>query len=143
VDIHLALVTVKPSTLDLTNLDVQCTSVTAEIISHRRPIDWEILGRMTGTPAANKLNAAKSKLADENLARPIRVRGQLMFDASHGLCTAAGHTTSGNPARRAGWEIHPVYAIDVCHATSMTTCTIDDDSRWTPLDQWLTSGGSS
>ena len=38
--------------------------------------------------------------------RPVRIRGQLMFDASHGLCSTAGKPTSGNPARRAGWEIH-------------------------------------
>jgi hypothetical protein len=144
VDIHLALVDRKPSTLDLNNLDTECLSVTAEISSHRRPIDWEILGRMTKTPAAQKLTGAQAKLADEDLQRPIRIRGQLMFDASRSLCTSAGHRTSGNPARRSGWEIHPVYEIHVCkNATTLATCTIDDESRWTPLDEWLRSDEES
>ena len=106
--------------------------MTAEIISHRRPIDWDILGRMTGTPAAKKLTIAQGKLADENLTRPIRVRGQLMFDASQPLCTANGQRSGNEPARRSGWEIHLVYAIDVCKATSMATCAMDDASRWKP-----------
>jgi hypothetical protein len=79
VDIHLALVTVRPSTLDLTNHDSECTSITAEISGHHRPIDWEILGRMSGAGTGKKLTGAQPKLADENQKRPIRVRGQLMF----------------------------------------------------------------
>ena len=136
IDIHLALVTVRPSTLDLTNYDSECTSVTAELAPHRRPLDWDLLGRMTKTQSGQKLTGAQSKLADEDLRRPVRLRGQLMFDASHALC-ANGHRTTGNPARRSGWEIHPVYSIDVCNATTLATCQIDNDSRWTPLDQWL------
>jgi hypothetical protein len=136
IDIHLALVTVRPSTLDLANYDSECTSVTAELSPHRRPLDWDLLGRMTGTQTGQQLRGAQTKLADENLQRPIRLRGQLMFDASHALC-ANGHRTTGNPARRSGWEIHPVYSIDVCNATSLNTCRIDNESRWTPLDEWL------
>jgi hypothetical protein len=59
-----------------------------------------------------------------------------MFDASHALC-ANGHRTTGNPARRSGWEIHPVYSIDVCTATSLTTGKIDNEARWKALDEWL------
>ena len=141
VDIHLALVTVRPSTLDLTNYDSECTSVTAEISGHHRPIDRDILGRMTKTGTGRKLTGAQEKLADENLRRPIRIKGQLMFDASNSLC-ANGHRTSGNPARRSGWEIHPVYSLDVCHnATTLATCRIDDESRWRPLDRFLDPGG--
>ena len=88
-------------------------------------------------PADDKLRGAQRKLADENLVRPIRIRGQLMFDASHGLCED-GYRTSNNPARRSGWEIHPVYSIDVCNATSLATCKIDDENRWMKsLDEWL------
>lgn len=136
IDIHLALVTDRPRTLNLTNYDSECASVTAELSPHHRPLDWDILGRMTGTKTGRKLTGAQTKLDDEDLQRPIRLRGQLMFDASHGLCTN-GHRTTGNPARRSGWEIHPVYSIDVCNVTSLTTCKIDNEARWTPLDQWL------
>jgi hypothetical protein len=90
---------------------------------------------MTSTASGKKLTGAQSKLADENLLRPIRVRGQLMFDASHSLCKN-GSPTAGNPARRAGWEIHPIYSIDVCKPKSLTSCVVDDDSKWVPLDQW-------
>ena len=143
VDVHLALVTNKPSTLDLTNDDTECSSITAEITGHRRPIDWEFLGRMTSAVPGQKLIAAQRKLGDEDLKRPVRVRGQLMFDASHGLCDRNGHRTASNPARRAGWEIHPVYAIDVCHASTLATCTVDNPARWTPLDQFLQVGPDS
>jgi hypothetical protein len=33
-------------------------------------------------------------------------------------------------------EIHPVYAIDVCKFASKTKCDVNDESVWTPLDQW-------
>jgi hypothetical protein len=29
---------------------------------------------------------AQQKLVDEDLQRPLRIRGHLFFDASHGLC---------------------------------------------------------
>jgi hypothetical protein len=81
VDIHLALVTERPWTLKLTNRGpVECSSVTAEISPHHRPIDWDFLGRMTGTPAAQKLVKAEQKLVDEDLQRPLRIRGHLFFD---------------------------------------------------------------
>jgi hypothetical protein len=137
IDIHLALVTQRPWTLPLANYDTECSSVTAEIIPHRRPIDWEILGRMSGAAAGQKLIGAQSKLKDENLQRPVRIRGQLMFDASHSLCRGGGRI-SGNPARRSGWEIHPVYSIDVCNVKTLSSCGIHTEPRWTPLDQFLT-----
>jgi hypothetical protein len=62
-----------------------------------------------------------------------------MFDASHSLC-ANGVRTGGNPARRSGWEIHPIYSIDVCNARSLATCKIDDATRWKPLHDFLKSG---
>ena len=83
---RLALVTDRPWTLNLTNRGpVECASVTAETSPHHRPIDWEFLGRMTGTPAAQKLVKAQQKLIDEDLQWPLRIRGHLFFDASHGL----------------------------------------------------------
>jgi hypothetical protein len=136
VDIHLALTTEKPTTLDLSNYDSECTSITAELTGHRRPVDWEILGRMTKSGKGQKLIGGQAKLADEDLQRPVRLRGQLMFDASHSLCSG-GHRTTGNPARRSGWEIHPVYSIDVCNVKTLSLCKFDQESRWTPLDVWL------
>ena len=68
VDIYLVLVTVRPSTLDLTNYDTECTSAMAEIDGHRRPIDWEVLGRMMSTASANKLTGAQARLTDKKPA---------------------------------------------------------------------------
>jgi len=103
-----------------------------QINSPRRPF----LGGMTSSAAGQKLITAQHKLGDEDLKRPVRLRGQLMFDASHRLC-ANGHRTASNPARRAGWEIHPVYSIDVCNSTTLTTCKGDNESRWPPLDAFV------
>ncbi len=139
IDIHLELVTVTPATLDLTTPSpTECTSVTAELSPHHRPIEWDVLGRMTGTPAAQKLTKAQMKLQDEDLQRPLRFRGQIFFDASHGLC-ANGQPTSGNPARRSHWEIRPVYAIDVCSFTTLTDCKVEGNV-WTPLAEFLAGG---
>jgi hypothetical protein len=110
--------------------------VTAEISPHHRPIDWDLLGRMTGTPAAQKLVKAQQKLVDEDLQRPFRIRGHLFFDASHGLCKGTA-PTSGNPPRRSGWEIHPVYSIEVCEFKTLATCRVDREDVWVPLADWL------
>ena len=100
------MVTDRPWPLNLTNRGpTECSSITAEISPHHRPIDWDLLGRMTGTPAAQKLVKAQQKLADEDLQRPLRIRGHLFFDASHGLWKG-NEPTTGNPPRRSGWEIH-------------------------------------
>src|SRR4029453_15045504 len=137
IDIHLALVKDRPWTLDLKNRGpVECASVTAEISPHHRPIDWDLLGRMTGTPAAQKLVKAQQKLVDEDLQRPLRIRGHLFFDASHGLCKG-NQPTSGNPPRRAGGGIHPVYSIGVCEFKTLATCRFDREDVWVPLADWL------
>jgi hypothetical protein len=101
IDIHLALVTDRPTSLDLTSPATECTSVTAETIPHRRPIAWETLGHLVGTKPGQKLTGAQVRLADQDLQWPVRIRGQLLFDASHSLC-ANGAPTRGNPARRTG-----------------------------------------
>jgi hypothetical protein len=113
VDIHLALVSERPWTRSHQPGPVECSSVTAAISPHHRPIDWDILGCMTGTPAAQKRVKAQQKLVDEDLQRPLRIRGHLFFDASPGLCKG-NEPTTGTPPRRSGWEILPVYSIDVC-----------------------------
>jgi hypothetical protein len=91
----------------------ECTSVTAEMSPHFRPDAW--------TPAnLNRLN------------RPVRVTGQLFFDASHKPCTK---DKPEEPKRRSVWEIHPVYAVEVCRSRS--ACAADRDEQWQPLDQYL------
>jgi hypothetical protein len=32
------------------------------------------------------------------------------------------------------WEIHPVYAVDVCSGSTIADCPFDDDSKWHPLE---------
>ena len=93
--------------------DDECTSVTAEISPHFRPAAW--------TPG--HLNA---------LGRAVRITGQLFFDASHKPCTK---DKVEEPKRQAVWEIHPVYAVEVC--TSAQGCDAATDSQWQPLDDYL------
>lgn len=88
----------------------ECTSVTAEMSPHGRPAGW----------TADALN---------QLGVPVRITGQLFFDASHRPCKNG----RGSPARMSLWEIHPVYAIDVCSGSTIADCKVDDDSKWHPL----------
>jgi hypothetical protein len=93
-----------------------CDTITAEISPHGRPDLWS---------PANLRDIGR---------RPVRVTGHLFFDASHAPC-ADGRES--RPARASSWEIHPVYALDVCRYTAMGRCRVSDDSVWTPLDEWL------
>ena len=34
------------------------------------------------------------------------------------------------------WELHPVYAIDVCKFDTIKKCSAKNEDAWTPLDQW-------
>jgi hypothetical protein len=99
-----------------------CESITAEMSPHFRPEIW--------TPST--LN---------NLAgRPLRFAGQLFFDASHRPCEG-GSTAS--PPRRSLFEIHPVYAVDVCKTkpaagTEMpASCDASKDENWVHLEDWV------
>lgn len=89
----------------------ECQSVTAEMSPHGRPSGW--------TPKALV-----------GLGAPVRITGQLFFDGSHKPCTP---DKPRNPKRVASWEIHPVYAVDVCTASTLADCPIGDDSKWHPL----------
>lgn len=99
--------------------DDECNSVTAEISPHFRPEVW--------TPG----NLNKPGV-------PLRFTGQLMFDAEHKPCVAGKKI---NPARVSVWEIHPVYAVEVCK--SATKCDAANDADWTPLHEFVASAGSS
>ena len=111
-DIHIVLVQ-NPN-------DDECTSTTAEMSPHFRPVSW--------TP--DSIHSIQS--------RPVRVRGQLFYDGSHTPCTA---TSRPNPQRVSLWEIHPVYSFDVCRFTDLAKCQESDDASWMPLDQAVSSEG--
>ena len=65
----------------------------------------------------------------------MRLTGHLLYDASHRPCRP-GHPA--RPARLSSWEIHPVYAIDVCKNSTLGGCAANDDSKWTPCHVWVT-----
>ena len=100
----------------------ECTSVTAEMSPHFRPAKWSEIDLKT--PVKN----------------PVRVTGQLFFDDSHEPCKmVSGKLTGPNPQRISVWEIHPVYAFDVCASTNPKQCDVESDSAdvWIPYDQWV------
>jgi len=106
-DIHIPLVTTAGAD--------ECTSLTAEISPHDRPSVW----------TASNVNKP---------AVPLRFTGQLLFDAEHKPCRG---TTVEEPKRQSVWEIHPVYAIDVCVLSDASSCNAGDDKAWVALDAWL------
>jgi hypothetical protein len=106
-DIHVSLVENSAET-------EECASVTAEISPHFRPSAWE-----------------PENLTD--LGRPVRLSGHLFFDGSHVPCRGSKRAS---PPRISVWEIHPVYAIDVCAKGSLGACKVTDESLWTPLHVW-------
>jgi hypothetical protein len=118
-DLHLVLIESSPTSncSSAINHTLECKSVTAEVSPHFRPEQWN-----------------KETICTAALEHPLRFTGQLMYDASHRApCSRRG---SKDPYRRSGWEIHPVYAIDVCDNMSLSKCKADHDSVWKPLDQW-------
>jgi hypothetical protein len=63
-------------------------------------------------------------------AHPVMFTGQLFYDASH--------KPRLEPPRASVWEIHPVYAINVCLKTSLPECRpqlVNDPAVWIPFDQ--------
>ena len=122
-DIHLTLrqtpglILKRPAKLP----DPRCNSISAEISPHFRPAAW------------NKLAASSSNTTFST--RPLRITGALTFDAEHKPCTN-GKPATGSPVRISVWEIHPVYAVDVCKFTTLTRCKATTDSAWTPFNQY-------
>jgi hypothetical protein len=113
-DIHIALV-------PTTGLTDECQSNSAEMIPHYRPASWTV---------ANLEKVGKTTL--------VRVSGQLMYDADHKICGEQGFSPKDNPHRMSGWEIHPVYAFDVCVQQSGDQC-----SQWKPLSDWAGTAAKS
>lgn len=122
-DIHLTLrqtpglILKRPASLP----DPRCDSVSAEISPHFRPAAWNKLA----SPSSNSVFTA----------RPLRITGALTFDAEHKPC-AAGKPATGSPVRISVWEIHPVYAVDVCKSTALAKCKATDNTAWTPFDKF-------
>jgi hypothetical protein len=108
-DIHIALV-------PQSTMTDECQSNTAEMTPHYRPASWTV--------------ANLEKVGHTTL---VRISGQLMYDADHKICGEQGFSPADNPHRLSGWEIHPVYAFDVCVKQTGGTC-----SQWQPLSDWAT-----
>jgi hypothetical protein len=109
-DIHIALV-------PQTGVTDECQSNSAEMVPHYRPASWTTVNL--------------DKIGHTTL---VRVSGQLMYDADHKICGEQGFSATDDPHRLSGWEIHPVYAFDVCIQQSNGNC-----SQWQALSDWATS----
>jgi hypothetical protein len=125
-DVHMAMV----SQAD----DQECASVTAEISPHFRPATWDEIGNYETYNATTKKYTPSAAMDARLRAQAYRITGQLFFDASHEPCPCG---TSCTPARASDWEIHPVYAIEVCRAGAK--CDVNTDSDWIAFDQWWNS----
>lgn len=102
------------------NNENECDSATAEMSPHFRPDFW--------TPGnLNKNNGKK-----------FRFTGQLFFDASHKPCVGG---QGQSPQRSTLWEIHPVYAVEICTAPSNNDCTVGNDQGWESFTTF--EGGNS
>jgi len=112
----------------------ECSSVSAEISPHFRPASWNEIGHYEKYNSSSHLYAVDPQISARLQSQAYRVTGQLFFDASHGPCPCG---TKCNPVRSSVWEIHPVYAIEVCRAGA--TCDVNTDSDWVAFDTWWTS----
>ena len=92
----------------------ECNSVTAEISPHFRPDVWD----------PTSLNQHNTHL--------YRFTGQLFFDASHRPCSGG----KGSPKRSSIWEIHPVYALDICTDPG-NNCKVDSEQNWVPFAEQM------
>lgn len=106
-DIHIVLG-------EKSNHDDECSSITAEMSPHFRPVVWD-----------------DSNLLDNN-EHLYRFTGQLFFDAGHRPCAGG----KGSPKRSAIWEIHPVYAVDICMDAN-NDCKVDSEANWVSLSDWV------
>jgi hypothetical protein len=103
-----------------------CHSIVAEIVPHYRPPAWDLFD----SPDYGAFLKT----------HPVKITGQLFYDDSHVACTKDGKA-GFNPARNnakdferlALWEIHPIYAIDVCKNTDRSQCDAADASAWFPF----------
>lgn len=104
--------------------ETECNSVTAEMIPHFRPEAWDKI-----TFQASVMPKLKK--------HPVRVTGHMFFDASHSPCSHPEFLPGQDPRRRSNWEIHPVYALDVCKNKTLAGCKVDKETVWKPLHEWV------
>lgn len=112
----------------------ECNSVSGEISPHFRPDTWAKIGDFEKFDPATKKNIVNPQIASRLQAHPYRITGQLFLDASHEPCPCGTHC---NPLRSTGWEIHPIYNIEVCKTG--TQCNVATDSDWISFDTWWKS----
>jgi hypothetical protein len=120
-DIHITLA-------ENPNEPAKCNTIVAEIIPHYRPPDWNLFDSPDYEPFLK--------------THPVKITGQLFFDGSHVPCTKDGKA-GFNPARNnnkdferlALWELHPIFAIDVCKNTDTSQCNVSDQSAWFPFTE--------
>jgi hypothetical protein len=126
VDIHIALsetqIRVDTHAKASVKDPILCETVSAELIPHYRPENWEF--------------AQLEQVSD----RQVKLTGQLFFDGSHHPC--GPHHSRSDPSRAASWEIHPVYDIQVCRNSS-GSCDPTRDSDWKSMDSALQEFGST
>jgi hypothetical protein len=122
-DVHIALVAQAT--------DQECQSVTAEISPHFRPDSWDVIGHDETYTASTRLYTPDPTIEAKLKGHPFRITGQLFFDASHKVCPCGVNCT---PVRASLWEIHPVYAIEVC--APGTPCDENRDADWIAFDRW-------
>jgi hypothetical protein len=123
-DIHISLTNKQPAGTTALTDAMRCQGITAEISPHYRPAAWD------GFDSAKSLKALKN--------RPVRITGTLLFDAAHRPCEN-GVPLGKNPLRISVWEIHPVYAIDVCKNNTLSKCSINDSTAWIAYEQFSTT----
>jgi len=97
----------------------ECSSVTAEIIPHFRPTVWDRFdsNACTSPHVANALPVKGLR---------VRITGQLFFDGSHNPGPCSGPAGPNSFPRRAVWEIHPVYAIEVFDTAKNKFVTLEE-----------------
>jgi hypothetical protein len=125
-DIHMAM--------GATTDTQECDSVSAEISPHYRPKSWDEIGHYERFNQSTKKYVPDPAMDARLRAHPYRITGQLFFDASHKVCPCG---TTCTPVRASLWEIHPVYAIEVCKAG--TACDESNDDHWLAFDDWWNS----
>jgi hypothetical protein len=115
----------------------ECASITGEISPHYRPATWAEFGGFEKSQGDNQYvqdPLVKTRLLD---AGAYRITGQLFFDASHKVCGCAAVKCA--PSRSSGWEIHPIYNIEVCKTGSQ--CNVTNDADWIAFDKWWNNLG--
>jgi hypothetical protein len=65
----------------------------------------------------------------------VKVAGQLFFDNKHLANSDPGEVVPNEPKRLSVWEIHPVFAFQVCRRRSAIQCHDPKEAHWEPLEQ--------